>query len=275
MPIRAVLWDIDDTLFDYTGADRAGLARHLEQEGIAERYGSPAEALARWRRITELHWARFGAGEVTFDGQRRDRVRDFLGAPLLTDEEAEVWFGRYVAHYRAAWVVFPDVLPVLDALAAGYRHGVLSNSSLANQDPKLRALGLRERFEVLVCAAELGISKPEARAFLAACEALGLPPHGWRTWATSRKSMRAAPATQGSRRSGWTARRDRTDSVRSAPDRRAGPAPGAAGTGYPFWSTVRHPVMFFLRRRAGRKAGHGGANQTKVPQGLEFWWAIV
>ncbi|MFE9796424.1 HAD family hydrolase [Streptomyces goshikiensis] len=177
MPIRAVLWDIDDTLFDYTGADRAGLARHLEQEGIAERYGSPAEALARWRRITEVHWARFGAGEVTFDGQRRDRVRDFLGAPRLTDEEAEVWFGRYVAHYRTAWVVFPDVVPVLDALAAGYRHGVLSNSSVANQDPKLRALGLRERFEVLVCAAELGISKPEARAFLAACEALGLPPH--------------------------------------------------------------------------------------------------
>ncbi|AYV30153.1 HAD family hydrolase [Streptomyces sp. CJ_13] len=177
MPIRAVLWDIDDTLFDYTGADRTGLARHLAQEGIAERYGSPAEALARWRHITELHWARFGSGEVTFDGQRRDRVRDFLGAPRLTDEEAEVWFGRYVAHYRAAWVVFPDVVPVLDALAAGYRHGVLSNSSVANQDPKLRALGLRERFEVLVCAAELGISKPEARAFLAACEALGLPPH--------------------------------------------------------------------------------------------------
>ncbi|MFD3554048.1 HAD family hydrolase [Streptomyces goshikiensis] len=177
MPIRAVLWDIDDTLFDYTGADRAGLAGHLAEEGLAERYGSPAEALALWRRITELHWARFGAGEVTFDGQRRDRVRDFLGAPRLTDDEAEVWFGRYVAHYRAAWVVFPDVVPVLDALAAGYRHGVLSNSSAANQEPKLRALGLRERFEVLVCAAELGVSKPEARAFLAACEALGLPPH--------------------------------------------------------------------------------------------------
>ncbi|MCX4528323.1 MULTISPECIES: HAD family hydrolase [unclassified Streptomyces] len=177
MPIRAVLWDIDDTLFDYTGADRAGLARHLTVEGLAERYGTPAEALALWRHHTDRHWARFGAGEVTFEGQRRDRVRDFLGAPDLTDDEAEEWFGRYVAHYRAAWVVFPDVVPVLDALAAGYRHGVLSNSSVANQDPKLRALGLRERFEVLVCAAELGVSKPEAEAFLAACEALALPPH--------------------------------------------------------------------------------------------------
>lgn len=176
MPIRAVLWDIDDTLFDYTGADSAGLARHLADEGVGERYGSPAEALALWRRLTELHWARFAAGEATFRGQRQDRVRDFLGSPHMGAEQADAWFERYVEHYKAAWVLFPDVVPALDALADGYRHGVLSNSSTVNQDPKLRHLGLRDRFEVLVCAAELGVSKPDAAAFLAACEALGLPP---------------------------------------------------------------------------------------------------
>ncbi|MFF4576995.1 HAD family hydrolase [Streptomyces sp. NPDC001389] len=176
MPIRAVLWDIDDTLFDYTGADAAGLAQHLRDEGLGERHETPAEALAEWRRVTELHWARFAAGEVTFRGQRQDRVRDFLNRPALGDDEADAWFERYVAHYQAAWSLFPDVLPTLDVLAGRYRHGVLSNSSEANQDPKLRRLGLRDRFEVLVCAAELGVSKPDAAAFLAACGALGLPP---------------------------------------------------------------------------------------------------
>ncbi|WP_411101713.1 HAD family hydrolase [Streptomyces sp. cmx-4-9] len=176
MPIRAVLWDIDDTLFDYTGADTAGLARQLDTEHLGERYGTPAQALLVWRQATDRHWLRFAAGETTFQGQRLDRVRDFLEAPGMTDAEAGRWFDRYVEHYRAAWALFPDVVPVLDALAARYRHGVLSNSSLANQDPKLRHLGLRERFEVLVCAAELGVSKPDAAAFLAACEALGLPP---------------------------------------------------------------------------------------------------
>ncbi|MEU9232638.1 HAD family hydrolase [Streptomyces subrutilus] len=176
MPIRAVLWDIDDTLFDYTGADAAGLSRHLEAERIAQRYGTPAQALALWREITDRNWARFAAGEGTFQGQRRDRVREFLERPAMTDGEADAWFDQYVAHYKAAWTVFPDVVPVLDVLAAGYRHGVLTNSSTVNQDPKLRDLGLRDRFEVLVCAVELGISKPAAGAFLAACEALGLPP---------------------------------------------------------------------------------------------------
>ncbi|MCB5182264.1 HAD family hydrolase [Streptomyces antimicrobicus] len=175
MPIRAVLWDIDDTLFDYTGADTAGFARHLAEEGLGGRYGTPQEALALWREATERQWARFAAGATTFQGQRRERVRDFLGAPGMDDDEADRWFERYVTHYRAAWALFPDVVPVLDALAASHRHGVLSNSSSANQDDKLRRLGLRDRFEVLVCAAELGVSKPEAAAFRAACAALGLP----------------------------------------------------------------------------------------------------
>ncbi|WP_030195024.1 HAD family hydrolase [Streptomyces sp. NRRL S-87] len=176
MGIRAVLWDIDDTIFDYTGADRAGLARHLAQEGLDGAYGDAARALGVWREVTDRHWDRFAAGLVDFQGQRRDRVRDFTGRPALGDAEADAWFDRYVAHYRAAWALFPDTLPVLDALAASHRHGALSNSSYANQDGKLRDLGVRERFEVLLCAAELGVSKPDAGAFRAGCDALGLAP---------------------------------------------------------------------------------------------------
>ncbi|MFJ3519392.1 MULTISPECIES: HAD family hydrolase [unclassified Streptomyces] len=176
MVIRAVLWDIDDTLFDYTGADAAGLARQLEAERLVDRYGTPAQALALWRQITDRHWARFAAGEGTFQGQRQERVREFLERPGMTADEADAWFDSYVDHYKAAWTLFPDVVPALDALAAGYRHGVLTNSSTANQDPKLRHLGLRDRFEVLVCAVELGFSKPAAEAFLAACAAMGLAP---------------------------------------------------------------------------------------------------
>ncbi|CAL9538640.1 (S)-2-haloacid dehalogenase 4A [Streptomyces sp. enrichment culture] len=176
MAIRAVVWDVDDTLFDYTTADREGLRAHLVAEGLLERYGSAERALALWREITQAQWARFETGEVDYITQRRDRTRIFLGRDL-SDTEADAWFDRYLAHYEAAWALFPDVLPVLDALAASHRHAVLSNSSLTVQDRKLRVLGVRDRFETLLCAAELGVSKPEAAAFLAACDALGLAPH--------------------------------------------------------------------------------------------------
>ncbi|MFD4410481.1 HAD family hydrolase [Streptomyces sp. NPDC058476] len=175
MNIKAVVWDIDDTIFDYTAADRAGMRGHLAAEGLLDAYESVEEALVRWREITDQQWARFSAGETDWQGQRRQRVRVFLGKSL-SDAEADAWFDRYVAHYEAAWALFPDVLPALDALAASHRHAVLSNSSLRVQDGKLRVLGVRERFEAVLCAAELGVSKPAAAAFHAACRALGLPP---------------------------------------------------------------------------------------------------
>jgi putative hydrolase of the HAD superfamily len=175
MAIKAVVWDVDDTLFDYTTADREGMRAHLAVEGLLAGHGTPEAALARWRRITDQQWARFAAGVTTFEGQRRDRVRVFVGEEL-TDDEADDWFGRYLRHYETAWALFPDVLPALDLLAAGYRHAVLSNSSLHVQDRKLRVLGVHDRFEVVLCAAELGVSKPAAAAFHAACEALDLSP---------------------------------------------------------------------------------------------------
>lgn len=175
MNIRAVVWDVDDTLFDYTTADRAGMRAHLVAEGLLGGDESVEQALVRWREVTDRQWARFAAGEVSFEGQRRDRVRVFLGAEL-TDAEADAWFLRYITHYEAVWALFPDVLPVLDALAASHRHAVLSNSSLTVQDRKLRMLGVHDRFETILCAAELGVSKPQAGAFHAACEALDLAP---------------------------------------------------------------------------------------------------
>ncbi|MFI2379223.1 HAD family hydrolase [Streptomyces sp. NPDC018964] len=176
MPIRAVVWDVDDTLFDYTTADREGMRAHLLAEGLMDGYASVEEALERWREVTRQQWTRFAAREVDYETQRRDRTRIFLDRPELTDTEADDWFQRYVTYYESAWSLFPDVLPVLEALAASHRHAVLSNSSLHVQDRKLRALGVHDRFEAILCAAELGVSKPEAGAFLAACDALSLPP---------------------------------------------------------------------------------------------------
>ncbi|MGA4839382.1 HAD family hydrolase [Streptomyces sp. G45] len=175
MTIRAVVWDIDDTIFDYATADTVGIRAHLTAEGALARYGTAERALALWKDLTRRHWARFGAGEVDFEGQRRDRVRDFVGA-ALDDAEADAWFHRYRAHYEAAWALFPDALPVIDALAGDFRQAVLSNSALAVQDPKLRVLGVRDRFEAVLCAADLGVSKPEPEAFHAVCAALDLAP---------------------------------------------------------------------------------------------------
>ncbi|MEY9935753.1 HAD family hydrolase [Streptacidiphilus sp. MAP5-3] len=173
--VLGVLWDIDDTLVDHSGAERAAILEHLDAQGILDSFPSPERAADWWKDEVERTYPRYLSGELTFPEQRRLRVHDFLGRAGLSVADADAWFAGYRVRHIAHRRVFDDALPALDALS-GYRHGLLSNSSVAYQHEKLAVLGLRDRFASLVCSEELGHAKPAPEAFLAGCSALGLPP---------------------------------------------------------------------------------------------------
>ncbi|MEU6239168.1 HAD family hydrolase, partial [Kitasatospora sp. NPDC047058] len=92
MRIRGVLFDVDDTLLDYSGSEETGILAHLGESGLLGRFGTSVVGL--WREVMEDSYARFLAGELTFAGQRYERTRRFLarlgedGAELLSDEQA-------------------------------------------------------------------------------------------------------------------------------------------------------------------------------------------
>ncbi|MDG9701899.1 HAD family hydrolase [Streptomyces sp. DH37] len=182
--VRGVLFDVDDTLFDYSGSDEAGLLAHLAAGGLLERFAEPSAAVALWREITRAEYARYTAGEITFAEHRRARVRRFLarvgrpGADGMSDEEAGAWFAGYTAHRDAARRAVDGASAVLAGFAPRYRLGVVSNSSLPHQREKLAALGLLAYFgDALVCSEEHGEAKPAPGIFLAGCALLGLEPH--------------------------------------------------------------------------------------------------
>lgn len=178
--LRAVLFDLDGTLMDHDAACAAGLQAHLSDwlPGLA------ADELARlereWRRLETLHYDEYARGECTFTEQRRRRVR---GIHMALERESadtlgeDAWFVAYLRHYRAAWCAFDDVLPALAALAAAQPAialGVVTNGEGEPQRAKLAAIGLDERFTVVVASGEEGVAKPDAQIFALACERLGV-----------------------------------------------------------------------------------------------------
>jgi putative hydrolase of the HAD superfamily len=180
--VRAVLFDLDGTLMDHDGARVAGLAAHVAEQlpGLAE------DELARldgeWRRLEALHYDEYAAGRCSFQEQRRRRVRGLhaaLGHAEPADAEADAWFAGYLGHYRGAWRAFDDVLPGLAALAAAHPAaalGVVTNGEGEPQRAKLAAIGLAERFPLVVASAEVGLAKPDPAIFALACERLGVAP---------------------------------------------------------------------------------------------------
>jgi putative hydrolase of the HAD superfamily len=164
-----ILFDIDDTLLDDTAATSAG-ARALHQSVVSS---LPVEEfLARWGEALERHFGRYLAGEVSFQDQRRARIREMVDF-TPTDAEADRIFAIYLAAYEAGWSLFPDVKVCLDRLSSSHSLGIVSNGEVQQQRRKLARTGIVGRFECILISEECGFAKPSKEIFLRACDIVG------------------------------------------------------------------------------------------------------
>ena len=176
LAVEAVFFDIDDTLVDAAASTRAGAL------GLFDRYrdrlsGSDEHLMQRWNALLDHHFERYLRGETSFIGQRRARIRDLFGRTpdQMLDAEVDAVDAVYRASKEATRRLFPDAIETLDALG-GFRLGVISNGSSARQRQKLASVGILDRFAAVVISEDIGITKPEAEIFEAACRAVGASP---------------------------------------------------------------------------------------------------
>ncbi|MFD2796783.1 HAD family hydrolase [Promicromonospora vindobonensis] len=172
--LKVVLFDLDDTLVDQEGASRAALLGWLPELGLD--LDDLDELVTAWGIIAEDAYGRYQRREITFAGQRRVRVREFLGADA-TDDEADELFTGYLTRYERAWTAFDDAVPALRRVRdAGLVVALLTNGDAAHQRLKLDRTGLAEHLDVVVASDDLPAGKPDPRAYAAACEILGVAP---------------------------------------------------------------------------------------------------
>jgi len=166
--VRAVIFDLDETLLDQASASKAALIDWAASLGLNE----PGDA-DRWAQISSRHYARYQLREISFEDQRRERVREFLEQPL-SDEEASVVFGGYLERYEAGWMLFPDALPALRRARESARAvAILTNGDRAQQIRKLQRFDLLSEIDLLLCSSELPYGKPHPSAFSAVINGLG------------------------------------------------------------------------------------------------------
>lgn len=167
-PARAVVFDLDETLLDQSSAADAAVLAWAAELGIAN-----ADVARTWSRISRKHYARYQSREITFEDQRRERVREFLER-RLDDEEASAAFRGYLDRYESGWKIFPDAIPAIRrARAAHHPVVILTNGDRAQQVRKLDRFSLSDEIDALICSSDLPFGKPHATAFLAATRALG------------------------------------------------------------------------------------------------------
>ena len=173
--LRAVVFDLDDTLVDHTSAARTASVEWGRANGLA---GSDEELALTWSAIATPHYRAYQLRELTFDGQRRARVREFLPhLDLADDDAADEAFRGYSEVYHASWTCFPDAVPALRRVReAGLLAAVLTNGEHAHQRLKLERVGLVDEVDQVFTSDEFPLGKPDPAAFLGTCSRLGVEP---------------------------------------------------------------------------------------------------
>lgn len=177
MEIRAVLFDLDNTLFDHLRSARDGLATFVRNFGVE----LTPELSNSWFAIEQANYDRFLSGELNFQEQRRERLRQFL--PLIGHQrsigatELDEMFAVYLQGYENAWTAFPDAVPTLQSLRGfGMTVGVVTNGNHEQQAMKISRIGLEPLLDLFFSSEQMGHAKPEGSAFILPCESLQISP---------------------------------------------------------------------------------------------------
>ncbi|WP_394938420.1 HAD family hydrolase [Psychromicrobium sp. YIM B11713] len=174
-PIRAVLFDIDDTLVDLRTAMEIAV-RAVSAEYLPELSEPQWQEVHReFREDRGGHYEAFLRGEIGFIEQRIARARRALAVAggALPVERAESWNACYEVEAQRNWRAYPDVVTALDELdAVGVVYGAVSNNVEAYQRRKLDLAGL-SRISVLIGTDTVGVPKPDPAIFHEGVRELG------------------------------------------------------------------------------------------------------
>jgi len=172
---RAVLIDLDDTLFDHRASARRALETTAACDPALGRV--PFDALeARHRAILEDLHRDVLEGRMTVDEARALRFR------TLIEEQGETCDGprldRLTATYRGAyqtgWTCLAGARELLIELKRRDRRiAIVTNNIVSEQVAKLKRLELETLVDALVVSEAVGISKPDAGIFEHALAELG------------------------------------------------------------------------------------------------------
>lgn len=176
VPIRAVIFDLDDTLIDHTTAIRGAVTElYAQRPELTTKFIDEAAFQKAWVEVQDKHYPSYLRGSLTHAEQKILRMRE-LWQPLanLTEEKCFQIYDHFQSLYAQKWQLFPDTLPCIENLVP-FKLGLITNG-YENQRRKLEIEELHKKFEIVVISSEVGMAKPDPRIFKMACAALSVAP---------------------------------------------------------------------------------------------------
>lgn len=161
MKYDILLFDADETLFDFKQSERIAFEKTCRQSGISyeENYH-----FKLYKEINTVIWQELAEGRITQKELNQERFRRFLNA-VDTLSDAEAFAEAYIDHLSQASILYEGVPELLKSLSESCRLAVVSNGLQKVQDGRIRKNPIAINFEEIVISDEVGILKPDPAIF--------------------------------------------------------------------------------------------------------------
>ncbi len=166
-----VLFDADDTLFDFKRS-----ARHALGQALVDYQITPTEEHFQvYSQINHEAWTAFERQEITAAQLRKIRFERFLMAIGEYRDPLEMNSHYLYLLSQTRFLLDGAEELVVKLLQLGYRMGLITNGLREVQRPRIAHASMDKYFEVIVVSDEIGVSKPHSGFFEYAFEQMGRP----------------------------------------------------------------------------------------------------
>ncbi len=159
--VKDILFDLDNTLFDFHADERAALKKTFRDLA----FPLSDAVRARYSAINESLWKALERGEISRSGVKKRRFymlfEEFGFSLELADGAAE----RYLAYLAKDFHFMEGAKELLHVLEKRYRLFLVSNGNLSVQEGRLTKAGIKRYFSGIFISEVLGAEKPDRRFF--------------------------------------------------------------------------------------------------------------
>ncbi len=161
MKYEIILFDADDTLFDFKKSEREAFKNTMLEFNIEydENYH-----LKIYQTINTAIWKDFENGHITQEKLKVERFRR-LSDSLNVSFDENIFAKAYMKHLANASFLFEDSLELVENLHKNYRLAIVSNGLKEVQNKRIRKSTISNFFEAIVVSEEVKVSMPDPKIF--------------------------------------------------------------------------------------------------------------
>ena len=170
MAYRWILFDLDNTLYDFDTSSSFALQKTFEEFGLNHN----AENIAIYQEINHQCWTDFENGKMDFETLRNIRFELFLKA-IKKDLNGRSMSDRYLYLLSTTDFKMEGAISLLDYLKPKFNLVVVTNGLKEVKRPQLSRPEIAHYFKTIIISEEIGVSKPHTGFFDQTFNAIGKP----------------------------------------------------------------------------------------------------